>query len=191
MKKIMVAIALSVLVLAGCSSQKDANVNTPVENEGVTVSLGYSLDQFGLKVSGQTNLLSKQESYSKEININGNYTELFGRNGSEIVPLAALQGFYKEDLKNGEIFINGRTFSAEEMSDRIVYEDNQLVVYDISYYVYPTSIEERASQLPNGAFLAGSISQLSDSIEQKNPGQELPEKVQKANSSSGNQKIDL
>ena len=191
MKKLLAAIILSALAFTACSSQKDAKVNTPAQNDGVTVSLGYSLDQFGLKVSSQNAIASKQESYSDEININGNYTELFSRNGSETVPLAALQGFYKKDLKNGEVFINGHTFTADELADKIVYEDNQLIVYDISYYVYPTSLEERTAHLPNGVFLAGSISQLSDSIEQKNPGKELPEKVEKANSPSKTIKIDL
>ena len=191
MKKLLAAITLSALALTACSSKKDAEVNTPVQDDGVTVSLGYSLDQFGLKVSGQNAVLSKEESYSKEVNVNGNYTELFSRSGSETVPLAALQGFYKKDLKNGEVFLNGRTFTAEELADRMVYEDNQLIVYDISHYVYQTSLEERTSQLPHGVFLAGSISQLSDSIEQKNPGKELPEKMEKANTQSENVKIDL
>lgn len=131
----MIAAAI-LLHLGSCQTE-----NNTVDTDKVSVSKGYSLDQFGLQLSSDTGLLEQQMQYSNQVKINGNYTEVRASRSGD--GLLALQGFYKEDLLHSEIFINGRTFSNQELTDRLVYEDNEIVVYDISHYVFPNSAVER------------------------------------------------
>lgn len=177
MKRLIALAMVMVLMLSACSMATDVN-KTP-DSQEVTVSLGYSLDQFGLKVAEQNGIYAETCSYTDEINVNGYYTEIYGRTSAQPVPVAAVQGFYKKDLLGGSVFINGHTFTKEEMDAHLLYEDEKIAVYDISYFVYPNGIEERAGNAVNAGQIIGFASALGEAIQQKKPGNAVPNPVER------------
>lgn len=174
MRRLLAAVLVLMIGLCSCVGNGDSNDSTNAE---VNVCMGYSLEQFGLKLKEETGLAIQQMKYNDEVNVNGNYTEVYDKTGDGNVSLLALQGFYREDLKSKQIFINNRTFSEEQLQDFAVYEDEKLVVYDISYYVYEDSAAERLDSYGICDFKSvDCIHHPGDYIVQKNPGQARPGK---------------
>ena len=54
-----------------------------------------------------------------------------------------LQGFYRKDLKDREIMIGRQTFSAAELESNIMYQDQNIVVYDLSNFLYRDTLGAR------------------------------------------------
>lgn len=172
MKKLFAAILIFMICLCSCAG-KDNNTDAKVD-----VCMGYSMEQFGLKLTEGTGLAVQQMKYNDTVNVNGNYSEVYDKTGDGDVSLLTLQGFYKEDLKSKQIFINSRTFTEKQMESFLVYEDDKIAVYDISYFIYHDTVSERLDNYGIYDFKSVDCAvNVKDYIVQKSPGQARPPKT--------------
>lgn len=184
--KKFLALFFSVLLICcfgACSKQSNQDARLPQSNK-VTVVMGYSLDQLGLRLSDDSNLSCQQMKYNDQVDVNGNYTEVYQTTGNK-GSLMILQGFDKRALEQGEIYLNGRTFSQSKLSSSLVYETSDVAVYDISYYVLSGSLEDRLQQCNvTDLVAADSVRNIGTKIEVKNSVRPTPQKPEKAQQGS-------
>ena len=175
--------AAMLICVSACSGGNSQSGDMPQSNK-VDVVMGYSLDQLGLKLSADSNLSGQQMKYNDLVDVNGNYTEVYQSTGFKD-SLMVLQGFDKQAMEQGEVYLNGRTFSKEELSGSLVYETSEIAVYDISYYVLSGSLEERMENSGVKDLVAAeSLQNIGSQIIVKNPVQPAPQKPQRAQESA-------
>lgn len=183
MKKIaagMMAVVMIVIMCCSCGSNSSAST----KNQETPVALGYSLNQFGLKIDS-ADLLQKECTY-QQIDINGKCTEIYGKKLGREVKVAVVQGFYKRDLKNGDVLIANKTYDPNTFENEVVYEDNDIIVYDISNMIYQDTLEDRVAALDLtddssqsfGAMLYNCASDLDVLIVKNNPVPQRPSDTQ-------------
>ena len=142
MKKIAVSIVafamLFAVVLSACGEK---NSTADHGNKAVNVAVGYSLKQLSLSLD--SNFMAQKEHSYQDVDINGTCTELYARENGKEVSALYLQGFYRKDLKDREIMIGRQTFSAAELESNIMYQDQNIVVYDLSNFLYRDTLGAR------------------------------------------------
>ncbi|WP_077533072.1 hypothetical protein [Massiliimalia massiliensis] len=142
MKKMVVSLTAfaAAFIVALCSCGSNGST-ADIESQPTAVAVGYSLKQMSLKID--SNVVAQQEIGYQDAAINGTATELFaGQNGKQVSALY-LQAFYQKDLGNSEILIGTQTYSKEELASSLVYEDQNIVVYDISNFIYQDTMSAR------------------------------------------------
>lgn len=142
MKKIAVSVVafamLFAVVLSACGEKNSAADHG---NKAVNVAVGYSLKQLSLSLD--SNFMAQKEHSYQDVDINGTCTELYARENGKEVSALYLQGFYRKDLKDREIMIGRQTFSAAELESNIMYQDQNIVVYDLSNFLYRDTLGAR------------------------------------------------
>lgn len=138
-------VILALVVTAGCSLGDNTPGKEPNDNDGNNVLQGYSLDEVGLELDVRELRLfedhnQKLISYDTVHYPSGHrYAETTGlvmefseKNGVEL--LLCLQGFKKDTSSEAQEFIqiDSSQYSLSDLGQHKVYEDDEVVVYDLT-----------------------------------------------------------
>lgn len=193
MKKLALLVLVLTLLLCACSSKENSGNTHP--SAKTAVSMGYSLDQLQLNFAGEkSNLVQQKKKYDSTVNVNGDYTELYTSTQGGRVSVMKLQGFYREDLKAASVFINNRVYSEKQLKDNIVYQNDAVLVLDISQMVYQDSLGKRIQNLGLDAEKETNMIQIysryanniGSLIQKANPSQDQPQLPQNRTEAANN-----
>ena len=128
------AVALTA-VLCGCSGGE-----TPQNT--ARAAKGYSLAEVALSLD--TGLMTQRVVTEQDAGICGTATELLaGAEGKQVSALY-LQAFYRKDLEQaGAVQAGSSLLSEDALASCRLYENEELVVYDLSNYLYGDTMSAR------------------------------------------------
>ncbi len=135
MKKISIIVLSLIIVMAfaSCSNTNDASQGAS-DDGAVPISKGYSIQNLGIDLFSEIeDLVATEGKYSSDVKINGRYTSVNVADASD--DTAYIQGFYKEDLETEKVYVGGRVLGQSDLTDKIVYENDDIIVYDITSYI--------------------------------------------------------
>lgn len=131
--------------MTSCGEAKKSSGNT--QSKATTaVALGYSLEKLGLSIDSDS--VHERNLNYQEADINGDCTEVYGKINSSEVSMIILQGFYKKDLETASVLVDNKTYTDQEMEMHKIYEDEKVIIYDMSNYLYSNTFQERIDDLP-------------------------------------------
>ncbi len=173
--KLSIILILSIIMLVSCKPDnsnevKIASSNNTQSSNSIEVLKGYSLDELSLKfiangisVDDPNDCEVKNQliTFNADVGTQGKHNSLrsnftyvdvvtSAKNDVAVdyVPIMILQGFYKNEINNNSfIYINEKNHKPSQLVEYIVYEDENVVVYDMRFLLYNMRINDYLKNL--------------------------------------------
>lgn len=153
---VMVLVVLMTVILCGCGAGSNtADTSGPA----LSAAAGHSLEEVALQLN--SGMMAQQEVTEQDVGIRGTATEVFARSAGKQVSALYVQAFYRDELGQGGVQAGSQTLSQETLEPCTVYEDDEIVVYDLSNYLYGDTMNARMEEagLEENSQAAGQINE--------------------------------